>query len=72
LKQSVEMLTGIDSQPRSGVAVDRFAAHVFVQSATPVALHKGDMWVSLGGQNTTFNVWDGVHWLLVATVQPLP
>lgn len=71
LKQSVDMLTGGDGQSKDGSTANRFAPHVFLQGATPTAFHPGDLWLCTG-TNYTLNIWDGSHWLLIATLPAPP
>lgn len=56
LKSAVELLTG---QRTGGTA-----AHVFVQTTTPVALSVGDIWIDK--QNSSLvRYWTGTDWLKV-------
>lgn len=53
LKAAVELLTA-----QRGAAA---AAHVFVQSTTPVAIHLGDIWIDKQN-NSIIRYWTGEAW----------
>ena len=59
LKACVELLTA-----QRG---DAAAAHVFVQSTTPTAIHLGDVWIDKQN-NSIIRYWTGSAWTKVTIV----
>lgn len=59
LKAAVELLTA----QRGNAA----AAHVFVQSTTPAAIQRGDIWIDLQN-NSVLRYWTGSAWTRVTIV----